>query len=143
MSGLGAFLGTSFHAHVERALAAPVPSVDTLYAIRARLNDIDPLITNAKWDSVRTVLAQHPVRDAKEVCEKMLKENQEDLRGVIVGLREDMLSAIRLLDTSVYANVFVGEDREILGTKVDYDVPRVYLADLKDAVDALIQVAEE
>lgn len=78
---------------------------------------------------------------AREACNALLDVKGEELRGPVVGLREDLVSAIRLLDTSVYSNVFVGEDREILGTKVDFDVPRIYLADVKEALDALIEIA--
>lgn len=138
ISTLGAFLGLSFSAHLERALAAPL---QTLRQIRATVDDIDPLIAAAKWDSVRTLLAREPVVGAREACNALLDVKGEELRGPVVGLREDLVSAIRLLDTSVYSNVFVGEDREILGTKVDFDVPRIYLADVKEALDALIEIA--
>lgn len=113
----------------------------SLQSIRARVDDIDPLIAAAKWDSVRTVLASRPVVGVKDVCNQLRDASSQDARGAIIGLREDLQSAIRLLDTSVYANVFIGEDREILGTKVDYDVPKVYLGDVKDALDSLIDIA--
>lgn len=113
----------------------------SLQSIRARVDDIDPLIAAAKWDSVRTVLASRPVVGVKDVCNQLLNASSQDAGGAIVGLREDLQSAIRLLDTSVYANVFIGEDRQILGTKVDYDVPKIYLGDVKDALDSLIDIA--
>lgn len=116
-------------------------SLKSLQQIRTRVDDIDSLITGAKWDSVRTVLATRPVVAVKDACNQLLEASSEDLTGPIVGLREDLVSAVRLLDTSVYANVFIGEDRQILGTKVDYDVPRIYLADLKEALDSLIDIA--
>lgn len=128
--------------HGTKASDAKVStSLQSLQQIRTRVDDIDTLITTAKWDSVRTVLATRPVVGAKDACNQLLQGSSQDLTGPIVGLREDLVSAIRLLDTSVYSNVFVGEDRQILGTKVDYDVPRIYLADVKEALDSLIDIA--
>lgn len=146
VSLFGATFGLSAVAHAERAMAAMgdekvSTSLQSLQQIRSRVDDIDALITNAKWDSVRTVLATRPVLGAKDACNQLLGASSQDLTGAIVGLREDLVSAIRLLDTSVYSNVFVGEDRQILGTKVDYDVPRTYLADVKEALDSLIDIA--
>lgn len=129
-------------------LAAPIPEGDalsTLQLARAACDDIDDLITNGKWDSVRTRLARPPIAQSRDVCGALAKKfaaTDPDLRAAVVGLREDILSATRLLDTAVYANVFVGEDRQILGTKVDYDTPRVYLAQLKEALDALVEIGK-
>lgn len=87
------------------------------------------------------MLAKQPVVSARDACNALMTSADDDLRGAVVGLREDLVSAIKLLDTSVYSNVFVGEDREILGVEVDFDVPRIYLTDLKDTLDALIEIA--
>lgn len=135
----GALFGLSVGAHVERAMASPL---STLQSARDKLNEVDGLITAAKWDSVRTLLAKDPVNRTKEACNNLVASASNEARGAIVGLREDLMSGIQLLDTSVYSNVFVGEDREILGTKVDYDVPRLYLTDVKEALDGLIEIAE-
>lgn len=149
---LASFLALSLSARLERGQAKTTTTTETprtatksplqtLQQIRTRVDDIDPLITAAKWDSVRTVLAKQPVVSARDACNALLTGANDDLRGAVAGLREDLESAIRLLDTSVYSNVFVGEDREILGVRVDFDVPRIYLADLKDTLDALIEIA--
>lgn len=142
VSSLGALLAFSASAKLERVLAADgAAALASLQQMRARVDDIDGLISSARWDAVRTVLATRPVVGAKDACNGLLAGAPQDLAGAIVGLREDLLSAIRLLDTSVYANVFVGEDRQILGTKVDFDVPRTYLGDVKETLDALIEIA--
>lgn len=39
-------------------------------------------------------------------------------------MRQDVLDHIQFLDSFSYNNVFVGEERQILGTKIDYDTPR-------------------
>lgn len=82
------------------------------------------------------------VRDACDAIAKAVEADDPELRATFVGLREDFLSSARLLDTAVYSNIFVGEDRQVLGTKVDYDTPRAYLAELKEALDALIEGAQ-
>lgn len=89
------------------------------------------------------MLAAAPVVHARAVCDELLRSVSTDVGAVVIGLREDLLSAIRLLDTSVYSNVFVGEDRQVLGTKVDFEVPRIYLGDVKMTLDELIGLAEE
>lgn len=140
---LGSLIALSALSQIS-VLAQAEPTVSPLQKLqeaRARLDAVDGLINDAKWDSIRTLLSRDPVSSTRQACNDLLVGASLDLRGAVVGLREDAISAIRLLDTSVYANVFVGEDRQILGTKVDYEVPRTYLADLKDALDALIDIA--
>lgn len=115
----------------------------TIRTARRRLDDVDVLITSAKWDSVRTLLASAPLRDAMDAVKGMTTSAPGDTRGVWVGLREDVLSNSKLLDAAVYSNVFVDESREILGTKVDYDTPRLYLRQLKETYDELVVLADE
>lgn len=147
VSACGALFGLSSVANMEKVLAATI-NIDTsisplevLQNARVQVNTIDDLINKARWDSIRTVLSKDPVNKTKDACNTLIKDSNMDTRGALVGLKEDALSSIQLLDTSVYSNVFIGEDRQILGTKIDYDVPRSYLAELKDALDALIDVA--
>lgn len=40
-------------------------------------------------------------------------------------MRQDVLDHVQYLDTFSYNNVFIGEDRQILGTRIDYDTPRM------------------
>lgn len=138
---VGTMLSLSTLTHLERALADSAPPLSMLQSARQKLDEVDALISSARWNAVRTVLAREPVSRTKEACNTLIGESDSSMRGAIVGLREDALSDIRLLDTAVYSNVFVGEDRQILGTKVDYDVPRIYLKELKDALDELIGIA--
>lgn len=77
----------------------------------------------------------------KKTSAALAQELPEDLRPVAIGVGEDLLTALKLLDGAVYGNVFIGEDRQILGTRVDYDTPRVYLADAKAALDTLASLA--
>lgn len=39
--------------------------------------------------------------------------------------------------------MFVGEDRQILGTKIDYDTPKEELAKTKEAMDKLLQLIDK
>ena len=142
VSSLGTLFALSAATHLERVLADE-SSITTLRSARSELDRVDALIDSARWDAVRTVLAKEPVNRTKQACNELLTRSDSSMKGAIVGLREDALSGIRLLDTAVYSNVFVGEDRQILGTKVDYDVPRVYLKELKAALDELIEVASQ
>lgn len=64
------------------------------------------------------------------------------MRAAVAGTSEDLQTALKLLDGAVYGNVFIGEDRQILGTKIDYDTPRIYLADAKAALDTLVELGE-
>lgn len=131
---------------VSVALRTPpeiVADADELRAARAELDKMDALIDKARWDTVRTLLAGPVVRGGLQTARAASEAAGPDTRGAWVGLREDALSAAKLLDAAVYSNVFVGEDRRILGTKVDFDTPRSYLAELKDAFDELVGLAEE
>lgn len=45
-------------------------------------------------------------------------------------------------DTMVCA-VFVDESRQVLGLKIDYNTPKMYLLDTKTALDQIIELAAE
>ncbi|GAB0492296.1 hypothetical protein MMPV_003558 [Pyropia vietnamensis] len=121
-------------------------SVARLIAARSRLTDIDPLISASRWDSVRTLLASEPVGGAGGVrvaSRDALASAPDDVGGAAgLGLREDLLTALKLLDGAVYGNVFVDDSRIALGVKVDYDTPRLYLADALEALDGLLELLE-
>jgi hypothetical protein len=87
------------------------------------------------------VIASDPLVYAKQNIIQLAAGLDEDLRGPVLALKEDLLSGLKLLDGVVYGNVFVGVDRQILGTKIDYGTPRVYLQDSKDALDTIIEIA--
>lgn len=138
-------MGLSAGARVERwsgAYAAGMADLDVLRRARTTVDGIDALIDAAKWDGVRTVLAKEPVVGVGRLLRRVVEGANEDVGGAVVGLREELLSALKLLDTAVYANVFVGEERQLLGTKIDFDTPRLYLRDVKEALDSILEVME-
>jgi hypothetical protein len=87
------------------------------------------------------VIASEPLVYARQNVLQLVSGLDEDLRAPVLALKEDLLSGLKLLDGVVYGNVFVSPDREILGTKIDYDTPRLYLQDSKDALDSMIGIA--
>ncbi len=142
LRALGVFTAMSLAAHMgatELGVSAEVAAIRTA---RKRLDDVDDMITAARWDGVRTLLASPTLRQGQDAVKQLSSVASADMRGAWIGLREDVLSASRLLDTAVYSNVFVGEDRKVLGTAVDYDTPRLYLVQLKEAYDQLAELAE-
>lgn len=78
----------------------------------------------------------------KRYANELAKDLPQDLQAAVLGTSEELQTALKLLDGAVYGNVFIGEDRQILGTKIDYDTPRIYLADAKTALDTLIELGE-
>lgn len=86
-------------------------------------------------------MATDPVVHAKDFVRDLAAQVDDDRRVPALGMREDLMSALKLLDGAVYSNVFIGEDREILGTKVDFNTPRIYLQDAKSVLDDLIELA--
>lgn len=140
LRALGAFCALSAAAHMGATELDD--AANKLRAARKQLDDADALIDTARWDSVRTLLVSPPMRDAQDAVRRGVAGALPDVRGAWVGLREDSLSAAKLLDAAVYTNVFIGEDRKVLGTPVDYDTPRIYLQQLKEAYDELVALSE-
>lgn len=126
-----------------RGVRGAAPAIaDTISAARTALGSIDGRIDAARWDGVRTVLAAEPLHSLRKAATAAAPGLPEDLREPFLGAAEDMLTALRLLDGVVYGNVFIGEDRQILGTKVDLDTPRVYLADAKEALEMMADIVD-
>lgn len=142
LRALGVFSAMSLAAHMGATEFELSPEVVAIRTARKRLDDVDDMITAARWDGVRTLLASPTLRDGQDAVKRLSSTASADMRGAWVGLREDALSASRLLDTAVYSNVFVGEDRKVLGTSIDYDTPRIYLGQLKEVYDQLAELAE-
>lgn len=126
----------------DDAPAQIADALATLKAARTAIDACDPCIDAAKWDTVRTILATYPVVTTKASVKNLARVLPDDIRGAVLGMNQDLLSALKFLDTAVYSNVFVGEEREILGTKIDFDTPRAYLADAKAVLDELIDLVE-
>lgn len=56
---------------------------------------------------------------------ELAKQAEDDDSALLLGLRQDLLDHVQYLDSFSYNNVFVGEERQILGTKIDFDTPRM------------------
>mmetsp|Transcript_1458 Transcript_1458/g.3030 ORF Transcript_1458/g.3030 Transcript_1458/m.3030 type:complete len:214 (+) Transcript_1458:1193-1834(+) len=114
--------------------------VSAVRRARTRLDDVPALVKAAKWDSVRTLLATKPVVELKPVLKELGRVSDSDTAGILSGLREDLMTSLRLLDTAVYNNVFVDESRVALGVKVDFITPIGYLNDALDAIDSILEL---
>jgi len=105
---------------------------------RKELSTVDEVINAAKWDRVRTILAKPPVSslkaDMKAISDKLEKEKLGDALDALY----DTLDNLGNLDDFVYTNVFVGEDRQILGLKLDYASPTRYWKAALETLDAFI-----
>lgn len=56
---------------------------------------------------------------------ELARQSNDDESALLLGLRQDVLDHVQYLDSFSYNNVFVGEERRILGTKIDFDTPRM------------------
>lgn len=61
----------------------------------------------------------------QNVIAELARQTDDDESALLLGLRQDVLDHVQYLDSFSYNNVFVGEERQILGTKVDFDTPRM------------------
>lgn len=61
----------------------------------------------------------------QNVVAELAKQADDDESALLLGLRQDVLDHVQYLDSFSYNNVFVGEERQILGTKIDFDTPRM------------------
>lgn len=61
----------------------------------------------------------------QNVVVELAKQADDDESALLLGLRQDVLDHVQYLDSFSYNNVFVGEERQILGTKIDFDTPRM------------------
>lgn len=62
---------------------------------------------------------------SQNVIAELARQSDEDDSALLLGLRQDVLDHVQYLDSFSYNNVFVGEERQILGTKIDFDTPRM------------------
>jgi len=98
------------------------------------------LVKAARWDAVRTLLATEPLAGVKATLKQAGALLDADSAAALAGLREDFVTSLRLLDTSVYNNVFVDESRVALGVKVDFATPLEYLRDALEALDGILDL---
>lgn len=61
----------------------------------------------------------------QNVIAELARQSDDDESALLLGLRQDVLDHVQYLDSFSYNNVFVGEERRILGTKIDFDTPRM------------------
>jgi len=110
---------------------------DAIRGARNRLDDVDALIDGARWDGVRTLLRSEPILDAQDAVKALAASSEEELQYAWYGFREDMIQASKLLDIAVYSNASsdIGDS--------DYEAPKLYLQQLKDAYDALVELSEQ
>ncbi|CAM9744762.1 unnamed protein product [Scytosiphon promiscuus] len=105
-----------------------------------QLDPVDKLIEDAKWDAIRNIIKTSPLADIKNVIAELARQTDDDESALLLGLRQDVLDHVQYLDSFSYNNVFVGEERRILGTKVDFDTPRMELRQAREAFDIIIEV---
>lgn len=109
---------------------------DAIRCGRNRLDDVDALIDAASWDRVRTVLRSGPILDAQDAVKALAASSSEELQFAWYGFREEMIGASKRLDFAVYSNGYSGDS-------VDYETPKLYLQQLKDAYDGLVELSEQ
>lgn len=62
---------------------------------------------------------------------ELARQSDDDESALLLGLRQEVLDHVQYLDSFSYNNVFVGEERQILGTKIDFDTPRMGMMGVK------------
>ena len=119
-----------------------------------QLEKIPPLLKEEKWDGVRSVLMEAPLRDCWSKSTPVLKKYAEalgetpggDELAALEG-REDLLQHLRFLDMAVYNNVFnpiategtTGASKALIDSYYN-DPTREYEAS-KRAIEALIELS--
>lgn len=99
------------------AVASPENDVKETRALiveaKTQLESVPALLKEEKWDSVRTVLMEAPLRDCWSKSTPILKRYAEALGETPTGDelaalegREELLQHLRFLDMAVYNNVF-------------------------------------
>lgn len=61
----------------------------------------------------------------QNIIAELARQADEDDSPLLLGMRQDVLDHVQYLDSFSYNNVFIGEERQILGTKIDFDTPRM------------------
>ena len=99
------------------ALASPEDDVKETRALieqaKIQLETVPSLVKEEKWDGVRQILMEAPLRDCWSKSTPILKKYAEALGDTPKGDelaalegREDLLQHLRFLDMAVYNNVF-------------------------------------
>eukprot|EP00904_Undaria_pinnatifida_P006890 jgi/Undpi1/3330/HiC_scaffold_15.g06703.m1 len=139
---LGAAMAVSLGMSVSPSTAAARSTeelVRLVSAAKKQLDPVDQMITDAKWDSIRTTIKTAPLAEIKNVIAELAKQSGDD-EALLLGMRQDVLDHVQYLDSFSYNNVFIGEERRILGTKIDFDTPRLELRQCREAFDIILEV---
>lgn len=142
----------------SRAAAAPddVQEMRTLLQqAKAQLERVPPLLAAEKWDGVRAVLTEAPLRDCwskttpvpKRYAEALGETPSGDELAALEG-REELLQRLRFLDMAAYNNVFnpiktegtTGASKALIDSYYN-DPTREYDAS-KKALEDLLQLSE-
>jgi hypothetical protein len=140
------------------AFASPEDDVKEMLGLiqqaKSQLDTIPPLVQDEKWDSVRAVLMEAPLRDCWSKSTPILKKYAEALGETPKGDelaalegREDLLQHLRFLDMAVYNNVFnpiasegkTGASKALIDSY--YNDPTREFEASKKAIEDLIQLS--
>jgi len=146
-------------ANPSTASASPEDDVKEMRALieqaNKQLETVPGLLQEEKWDGVRTILMEAPLRDCWSKSTPILKKYAEALGETPKGDelaalegREDLLQHLRFLDMAVYNNVFnpiategkTGASKALIDSYYN-DPKREYEAS-KRAIESLIQLSD-
>lgn len=146
-------------ANPSTASALPEEDVKEMRALieqaNKQLETVLGLLQEEKWDGVRTILMEAPLRDCWSKSTPILKKYAEALGETPKGDelaalegREDLLQHLRFLDMAVYNNVFnpiategkTGASKALIDSYYN-DPKREYEAS-KRAIESLIQLSD-
>lgn len=140
------------------AFASPEDDIKEMLGLiqqaKSQLDTIPPLVKEEKWDGVRGVLMEAPLRDCWSKSTPILKKYAEALGETPKGDelaalegREDLLQHLRFLDMAVYNNIFnpIASEGQSGASKalVDsyYNDPTREFEASKKAIEDLIQLS--
>jgi len=140
------------------ANASPEDDVKEMRALiqqaKTQLESVPPLLQEEKWDGVRQVLMEAPLRDCWSKSTPILKKYAEALGETPKGDelaalegREELLQHLRFLDMAVYNNVFnpiategkTGASKALIDSY--YNDPAREFEASKKAIEGLIELS--
>mmetsp|Transcript_27577 Transcript_27577/g.47608 ORF Transcript_27577/g.47608 Transcript_27577/m.47608 type:complete len:233 (-) Transcript_27577:136-834(-) len=111
---------------------------------RQALDGVDSLIKAGKWDGVRTILGKAPFPTLKKELQAAASQiSDPDAEGDAEDVLYELLDDIGFLDDFCYTNVFIGEERQVLGTKIDYETPLLYWRQSVEKLEAFLALVDE
>jgi len=137
----------------SKASATPEDDIKELRALiekaKIQLDSVPPLLKAEKWDSVRVLLTEAPLRDCWSKSTPILKKYANALGDTPKGDelaalegREELLQQLRFLDMAVYNNVFnpIATEGQAGASKVLIDS---YYNDPRRAFEASMKAIED